>query len=133
MKFVCFSTVGVSLVFPLWICYWTFHSSRSYCLTWGKKYLKRKRKERKKKPPADFKPTKQVLLVFLDATGRGGLGFAFLPSYGFSRKGSKSGPQSPQLPSLQASSSVCCQATTALLHQACASNLQVVLSLRCTN
>ena len=42
------------------------------------------------KPPDDFKPVQQVLLVFLDATGRGGLGFTFLPSCGFERMGSMS-------------------------------------------
>ena len=53
---------------------------------------KKKGKERKKnKPPADFKPIEQVLLVFLDATGRGGLGFTFLPSYGFARMRARSG------------------------------------------
>ena len=42
-----FSVLGVSLVFPLWICLWTFHNSRSYYLTWGKT-KKREREERKK-------------------------------------------------------------------------------------
>ena len=51
----------------------------------------KKKKEDNNKPPADFKPVQRVLLVFLDATGRGGLGFAFLPSCGFEWMGTKSG------------------------------------------
>ena len=50
------------------------------------------------------------MLVFLDATGRGGLGFAFLPSYGFERMGTRSGLQYSQFPGLQPRSSVSCQA-----------------------
>ena len=43
---------------------------------------KKDRGKKKNRPPADFKPFEWVLLVFLDATGRGRLGFTFLPSYG---------------------------------------------------
>ena len=72
---------------PLLICVWTHCNSPSYHLTCKKKKKKKKgkggsrkradtkRKRKKKdnnKPPADFKPVQQVLLVFLDATGRGG-------------------------------------------------------------
>ena len=97
---------------PLWICLWTLLNYMSYCLTWGKK-KKRKKKERgtkkkKKKPPADFKPLQQVLLIFLDATGRRKLGFAFLPSYGFERMGTRSGSQFPGL--CRPRSFVSCQA-----------------------
>ena len=84
---------GVILVLPLWICLWTLCNSTSYCLTWGKKKKEKKRGMKKNKPPADFKPVQRVLLVFLDATGRAGLGFTFLPSYGFEWMGTKSGPQ----------------------------------------
>ena len=62
--------------------------------------------------PADFKPIEGVLLVFLDATERGGLGFTFLPSYGFVRMGASSGPQYSQLSSLQPRYSVSCWAPT---------------------
>ena len=105
-----FSILGVSLVLPLWICLWTLLNSMSYCLTWGKKKKERGTKKNKSKPLADFKPVHQVLLVFLDATGRGGLVFAFLPSYGFERMGTRSGPQYSQFPSLRPRSSVSCQA-----------------------
>ena len=97
----------------------------------------RKKKEKGKKrnkPPSDFKPIKQVLLVFLDATGRGGLLFTFLPSYGFARMGARPGLQYSQLPSLQPRSSVSCRAPTVHLCQACALNLPVVLrSVQCTS
>ena len=63
----------------------------------GKKIEERK----KKKPPADFKPIQRVLLVFLDAMGRGGLDFAFVPSYGFERMGTRSEPQYSQISNLQ--------------------------------
>ena len=86
----------------VWLC--SFQRSRSYCLTCGGK------KERKKKPPAGFKLAKWVLLVFLAAAGWGELGFAFLPSCDFSGMGTRSGKHSSQLPSLQLSSSICCQA-----------------------
>ena len=36
-----FSVFGVSLVLPLWICLCSFHHSRFYCITWGKKRKKR--------------------------------------------------------------------------------------------
>ena len=121
VKFVCFSVLGVSLVLPLWICLWTFHNSISYCLAWGKKKEK-ERGKKKNKPPADFKPGERVLLVFLDDTGRGGLGLAFLPCYGFSRIGARPKPQYSQLPSLQPKSSMSCQASTVHLRQACAFN-----------
>ena len=67
VTFVCFSILGVSLVLSLWICLWTLHNSKSYCLTWGKKKNEKSKRERKgeKKPPADFKPGQRVLLVFL--------------------------------------------------------------------
>ena len=64
----------------------------------------------KKNPPADFKPVQHVLLVFLDATGRRGLGFAFLPSYDFERMGTRSGLQYSQFSGLWPSSSMSCQA-----------------------
>ena len=51
-------------------------------------------KKENEKPHTDFKLAKRVLLVFLDALGWGVLGFAFLPSYGFARIGTRSGPQS---------------------------------------
>ena len=48
MKFVSvFQFWGFSLVIPLWVCLWTFHSSRSYCLTSGEK--KKKKRIYKKK------------------------------------------------------------------------------------
>ena len=72
---------------------------------------RKKKRERKNKPPADFKPTERVLLVFLDAAGRWGLGFTFLPSYDFERMGTRSGTQYSQLlPSICPRSSVSCQA-----------------------
>ena len=76
---------------PLWICLWTLNNSMSYCLTWEEE--KKDRGKKKNKLPADFKPIQQVLLVFLDATGRGELGFAFLPSYGFESLETRSGLQ----------------------------------------
>ena len=92
-----FSVLGVSLVLLLLIC---------LCVTphlivslGGRKKGKikergtKKKKNNNNKLPADFKPVQWVLLVFLDATGRGGLGFTFLPSYGFKRMVTKSGPQ----------------------------------------
>ena len=36
-----------------------------------------KNKKKDNKPPADFKPVQRVLLVFLDATGRGGWALLF--------------------------------------------------------
>ena len=66
---------------PLWICLWTFHNSMTYFLTWGKK--RKEREKKKKKPPANFKSLERVPLVFLDATGWGGLVFTFLPFYYF--------------------------------------------------
>ena len=129
LKFVSVSQLlGLALCSLLWVCLWTFHSSSSYCLTWGGK-----KKGLKKSPPTDFKPTKGVLLVFLDAPGWGGLGFPFLPSYSFARMGARLGPQSSQLPSLQPRYSVRCLASTACLRQAGAFKPPVVLSLRCTN
>ena len=71
---------------------------------------KRESNWKKNKPPADLKPVHQVLLVFLDATGRGGLVFPFLPSYGFERMGTRSGSQHSQFPSLCPRSSMRCQA-----------------------
>ena len=82
-----FSILGVSLMLPLLICLWTLHNSTSYCLTWGKE----KNQRGKKKISLLLKPVEHVLLVLLDATGRGGLGFTFLPSYGFMRMGTRSG------------------------------------------
>ena len=58
----------------------------------------KKESNEKKKPPMDFKSVERVLLFFLDATERGGLGFAFLPSYGFLRMGARYGPQYSQCP-----------------------------------
>ena len=102
-------------------------------LTVSLREKKRKKKNlQKKKPPDDFKPTKRVLLVFLDATGWGGLGFAFLPSYGSARMGDRSVSHCSQLPSLQPTSSMC-RAPTARLCQAGAFNPPVLLSLRCTS
>ena len=74
--------------------------------------------KRRGEPPVDFKPTKRVLVVFLDATGRGKMVFAFLPSCSFVRMGSSSGLQYSQLPSLQLRSSMHCQAPIIHLHQA---------------
>ena len=78
--------LGVSLVLPLSICLCTLCNSTSYYLIWGKKKKEKKKKRGSKKkkkntkPPVDSKLVQRVLLVFLDATGRGGLGFAFLPT-----------------------------------------------------
>lgn len=78
------SVLGVSLVVALSIHLWVLCNSTSYCLTCGKK--KREDPKRKKKtkdnnkPLVDFKLFQWVLLVFLDDTGRGELGFAFLSS-----------------------------------------------------
>ena len=93
---------GLSHVLLLSICLWTLCNSMSYCLTWGKKNEKEKKREdqRRKennKSPAVFKLVQGVFLVFLDATGRWALGFAFLPSYGFERMGTRSGLQFPGL------------------------------------
>ena len=92
VTFVCFLVLGASLVLPTLTCLWTLCNSMPYYLTWGKK-KKRGSKEKKSniKPSADFKPVQRVLLVFLDATERGGLGFAFLPSYSFERMETWSG------------------------------------------
>ena len=113
VKFCQFLSFWGSLVLPLWFCVWTFHNFISYCLTWGKK----KKGKEKKKPPADFNPVERVLLVFLIATGRGDLAFAFLPSYGFVRMVTRSGLQHSQLPNHHPRSSVSCQAPTIYLHQ----------------
>ena len=51
-------------------------------------------KREEKKPPANFKLTEQVLLVFLDGKGREGLGFTFLSSYCVVRMEARSGPAS---------------------------------------
>ena len=56
----------------------------------GGRKKRTKRDKGKNKPPVDFKPIQRVLLVFLDATGRGGLGFTFLPPYGFTKMGTRS-------------------------------------------
>ena len=66
--------------------------------------------KKRNKPLADFRPVQQFLLVFLDATGRGRLGFTFLSSFGFERMGTRSGPQYTQLPSFRPKSSVSYQA-----------------------
>ena len=75
-----------------------------------KKGKKREREKKRNKPLADFRPVQQFLLVFLDATGRGRLGFTFLSSFGFERMGTRSGPQCSQLPSLWPRSPLGCQA-----------------------
>ena len=72
------SVVGVSFLISFRICFWCFFSSRSYCLTFG----------RKKKPSVVFKPWKRVLLAFLEAVGRGGLGSSFFPFLWFCIGGS---------------------------------------------
>ena len=77
----------------------------------GRNKRKRKREEIKKnKPPGDFKPVQRVMLVFLDTTGRRGLGFTFLPSYNFEKMGTMSGLQYSQLSSLRPRSFMSCQA-----------------------
>ena len=54
---------------------------------------KNKREARKiNKPPADLIPVQLFLLVFLCATGRGGLGVSFLLLYGLMWVGSRSEP-----------------------------------------
>ena len=78
---------------------------------------KKERGKKKNKLPADFKPTERVLLVFLDATERGGLDFTFLPSYGFERMGTRSGLQYSQLPRLWPRVSVRCLAQ--ISHSVC--------------
>ena len=57
-----------------------------------KNFLKRKRKNT---PPADFEPTKRVLLVFLNVAGRVGLGSIFFSFLWFCirRLGARSGLQ----------------------------------------
>ena len=92
---------------------------------------RKKKRQRKNKPPADFKPTERVLLVFLDAAGRWGLGFTFLPSYDFVRMGTRSGLQYSQLPSIQSRSSVSCWVPTVHLHQAWAFNPPVAPRSMC--
>ena len=96
MKFVSvFSVLVVSLVPP--ILDLSLDISQVHVLLSplgeGKKRKNRERKEKIYKPPADFRTIERVLLVFLDATGKGGLGFIFLPSYGFARMGARSGLQ----------------------------------------
>ena len=54
----------------------------------------------KKKTHVDFKLAQPILLVFLAAAGWGGIGFTFLPSYGFAEMGVRSEPHSLQLTSL---------------------------------
>ena len=65
---VKFISAVVFLLTSFWIPLWFAHSSRSYCLCLKKK----------KKPPADFTLTELRLHVFLDRSGRGGLGSAQL-------------------------------------------------------
>ena len=60
-KFV--SAVGGSLLTSLWVCLWSSHSSRSYCLTLKKENLL------------------LTLELFPDAAGRGGLGSIFSPKF----------------------------------------------------
>ena len=85
-----------------------------------------------KKPPAEIKPTKPILLFFLDAAGCRELGIAFLLSYGFVRMGATSGLQSSQLFILKLRS-MCFWASTFLPSQAVTFNPPVVLYFRCTN
>ena len=59
----------------------------------GKKRETIQKEKKNNKPLTDFKPLQQVLLVFLDATGEGGLSFPFVPSYGFQKMGTRSGSQ----------------------------------------
>ena len=81
----------------------------------GRKKRKNKRKEWKKiRPPHDFKPIEQVLLVFLDDTRRRELGFTLLLCYGFARIGTRCGLQYSQLTSFWPRSSVYCQAQISL-------------------
>ena len=87
----------------------------------------------KKRPPADFKLAKRLLLVFLNATGRRGWASLFHPSCGFVRMWARSGPQSSQLPSLQSRSSMCCWAPTVHLCQAGAFHPPAVLPVGCTD
>ena len=75
-----------SLLTSLWICLLSSYSSRPYCFSLGKK----KEKKKKKKPPAVFKLAKLVFLVFLDATGKRGLGSIFFLSCGSSMMGAGS-------------------------------------------
>ena len=124
VKFVSVSQFWrLALCSPLG-CLCTFHNSTSYCLTWGKE----KNQRGKKKISLLLKPVEHVLLVLLDATGRGGLGFTFLPSYGFMRMGTRSGLQYSQLPSLWPRSSMNFQAP--ISHSA--SGCPAPFKLRCT-
>ena len=93
----------------------------------------RKKGRKTDRPPADFKPAKQVLLVLLYATGWRGLGFSFLFSDGFVRMGPWSGSHSSQLPSLQPNSSDSCQVHRSLLCQARGFSPPAVMSLRSTS
>ena len=73
-------------------------------------------------------------MVFLNASGRGGMGFAFLLSYDFSRMGARSVLQYSQFPSLQPRSSMSCWASNTHLPQACAFYSPVAQrSMRCTS
>ena len=111
------SVFGVRLVFPLWICLWTLHLSVSYCLIWAKKIWKKERnkKENNNKPLADFKSVQQVLLVFLDATGRGGWATLFSLTLVL-REWGPGLSRTIQFPGLWPRSSVSCQAQ--IIHSA---------------
>ena len=69
-------------------------------------------------PPADFKPTKRVLLVLLDVAGRGGLGSIFFLLSCGSTLGAQSGLYCSQVSNLQPKPSECSMSPTVHLCQA---------------
>ena len=112
-------------MFALWICLWTFIAPGLIAALGG-------RKKWGEKASCDFKP-KRILLIFLDATGRGeGAGLCFSPFLCFASMETKSGLQYSQLSSLQPRSSMSCWAPTLYLHQAGAFYPPVVpVSMQC--
>ena len=112
---------GLALCSPFWSVSGPFVTQRLIVFTWKKKKRKKggsrkregpKRKEKKKdnnKPPADFKPVQWVLLVFLDATGRGGWASLFSLPLVLRVWGPGLG-RTIQFPGLWPRSSVSCQA-----------------------
>ena len=125
---VKFVSVSQLLALALWSlfgsvsCPYTAQGFISY--TWGKKSLLL---------TLNMPRAKGVLLVFLDATSRGGLGFAFFFSCGSVRMGARSGLQYSRLTSFQPRLSVCCQAPTVHLCQTDTFNPPVVQWLGATH
>ena len=54
-----FSVVGIIPVLLLWICFWSFHSSKSYCLTFGKRKKKRREEEKRREKETKEKKRKE--------------------------------------------------------------------------